>query len=230
MKLLQRACKALFVLAVFGFCFWWGRQVREVFYGTDVWQPRLLLDAGHGGEDGGAVSISGQKESVINLEITQKLDQVLAFLGEPALLLRETDISIYEDGAQTLREKKVSDLKHRVRIAGQYPGAILVSVHQNSYPEPQYCGTQVFYAPTGGSQQLAQRLQQAVVTHMQPKNTREAKIIPDSVYLMNHIRNTAVLIECGFLTNPEEEKLLQQEEYQRKLALVLGTTLVEELQ
>ena len=229
MKLLQSVCKALFVLVIFGFCFWWGRQVREIFCSTDVWQPRLLLDAGHGGEDGGAVSISGQKESEINLAITRQLDQVLAFLGEPALMLRDADVSLHEGGAETLREKKVSDLKHRVRLAGQYPGAVLVSIHQNSYPEPQYRGTQVFYAPTGGSQQLAQRLQRAVVAYIQPENTREEKNIPDSVYLMNHIRNTAVLIECGFLTNPEEEKLLQQEEYQRKLALVLGTTLVEEL-
>lgn len=229
MKLLKSVCKALFALVVFWFCFWWGKQVSEIFYSVDVWQPRLLLDAGHGGEDGGAVSVSGQKESAINLEITRKLDQVLAFLGEPAFLLREADISLHEDGAQTLREKKVSDLKHRVGIAGQYPGAVLVSIHQNSYPEPQYRGTQVFYAPTGGSQQVAQRLQRAVITHMQPGNTREEKMIPDSVYLMNHIKNTAVLIECGFLTNPEEEKLLQQEEYQRKLALVLGTTLAEGL-
>ena len=227
MRWVRIACRAIFVLAIFAVCFWWGRRVKESFYGTDVWQPRLLLDAGHGGEDGGAVSISGQKESVINLAITQRLDQVLAFMGEPALPLREADISLHEEGAVTIREKKVSDLKHRVRLVGQYPGAILISIHQNSYPKPQYHGTQVFYAPTGGSQQLAQKLQRAVVGHIQSENTREEKQIPDSVYLMNHIENTAVLVECGFLTNPEEDRLLQQEGYQRELALVLGATLAE---
>ena len=218
--------KALAVLLLFGLCAWWGKQVHQIFYTTELWQPKLILDAGHGGEDGGAVSPSGQKESLINLDITLKLDQLVAFLGEPALLLRATDISLHDENAVTLREKKISDLKHRVKTAGQNPAAVLVSIHQNSYPEQKYRGTQVFFAATEGSRQLAEKVQRSVVSHLQPENTRAEKEIPDSIYLMNHVENTAILIECGFLTNPEEDRLLQSEEYQRKLALILGTALI----
>ena len=227
MNLLRRAVRALIVLLIFILCVQWGRQIKEIFYTSEIWQPRLILDAGHGGEDGGAVSLSGHKESLINLSITLKLDQILALMGEPPLLLRETDISLHDDGAVTIREKKVSDLKNRVKTAGQYPAATLVSIHQNSYPEPQYRGTQVFFSSTAGSQQLAQSLQNAFSVHLQPENIRQAKEIPDSVYLMNHIQNRAVLVECGFLTNPEEDVLLQQDDYQCKLALILGAALAD---
>ena len=214
---------------MFCLCAWWGSRVKQIFLSAEVWQPRLILDAGHGGEDGGAISLSGAKESLINLSITLKLEQLLAFLGEPALLVRDSDRSLHDDNAVTLREKKISDLKKRVKIAGEYPGAVLVSIHQNSYPEQQCRGTQVFYAPTEGSQQLAQSIQLAVVNHLQPENNRQEKKISDSVFLMNHVENTAVLIECGFLTNPLEDRLLQDESYQREIALVLGTMLAESI-
>lgn len=229
MKRMSGILKAFAVLLVFGLCAWWAGRVSQMFCSTEIWQPKLILDAGHGGEDGGAVSPGGHKESQINLDITLKLDRLMAFLGEPMLLLRETDISLHEPGAVTLREKKVSDLKNRAKTAGQYPDAALISIHQNSYPEEKYRGTQVFYAPTEGSEQLAGAIQQAVSLHLQKENKRQEKLIPDSVYLMNHIENTAVLVECGFLTNLEEERLLQNEVYQRKLALVLGTTLKKAL-
>ena len=224
MKLLKSVCKALFALVVFWFCFWWGKQVSEIFYSVDVWQPRLLLDAGHGGEDGGAVSVSGQKESAINLEITRKLDQVLAFLGEPAFLLREADISLHEDGAQTLREKKVSDLKHRVGIAGQYPGAVLVSIHQNSYPEEDVDGAQVFYyAGSEEGKLLGTLLQESLKAEIADGNHRVAKANKD-YYLLKQSTAPAVIVECGFLSNEREAALLVTEEYQEKIAfsLLLG--------
>ena len=181
-----------------------------------------IIDAGHGGEDGGAVSPSGVVESRLNLEIARRLDGVLSFLGEPSLMLREEDISLHDPEAVSLREKKASDLHNRAETVSQYPEATLVSIHQNMFPQSQYRGSQVFCAPTDGSQELAQDIQKSVQKNLQPDNLRESKLIPNTVYLMNHIPNRAVLVECGFLSNPEEEGLLQDPAYQTKLAMVIA--------
>ena len=186
---------------------------------------RLVLDAGHGGEDGGAVSLTGAAESGINLAITLRLEDILAFCGVPSQALRREDISLYSDGAATLREKKVSDLHNRVTEVEREENTVLVSIHQNSFPQGKYRGTQVFYAPTDGSQELAEQVQQWVREALQPENGRQAKLIPDTVYLMNHITCPAILVECGFLTNPEEETMLRTPEYQTKLAAVLACAL-----
>ena len=190
---------------------------------------RLVLDAGHGGEDGGAVSLTGAPESGINLAIALRLEDILAFCGVPSFALRREDISLYSDGAETLREKKVSDLHNRVAEIEQEENTVLVSIHQNSFPQGKYRGTQVFYAPTKGSQVLAEQVQQQVRETLQPENSRQAKLIPDTVYLMNHITCPAILVECGFLTNPEEEAMLRTPEYQTKLAAVLAGALVRAL-
>lgn len=182
----------------------------------------LILDAGHGGEDGGAVSVTGVPESRINLEIVQKLRDTLALYGVDPVVLREEDVSLHDPEASTLREKKRSDLKNRVRAVEAVEGGTLLSIHQNSYPGSQYRGAQVFYAPTGGSRELAELLQTALREELQTDNGRKAKPIPESVYLMNHVSCPAVLVECGFLTNPEEEARLRDGGYQRQLAAVLA--------
>lgn len=184
--------------------------------------PPVILDAGHGGEDGGAVSISGVAESQINLEIVRKLRDILALCGTDPILLREEDISLHNEGASTLREKKRSDLQNRVAAVEALEGATLISIHQNTYPSARYHGAQVFYAPTEGSQALAEHFQAALREQLQPDNERAAKQIPDSVYLMNHITCPAILVECGFLTNPGEEAMLRDEGYQRQLSAVLA--------
>lgn len=182
----------------------------------------LVLDAGHGGEDGGAVSLTGVPESQINLAIVLKLRDVLGLYGVDPILLRETDVSLHDGDAGTLREKKRSDLKNRVAAVEEVEGSILLSVHQNTYPNSRYHGTHVFYAPTEGSQALAERFQNSIKAALQPDNQRAVKQIPDTVYIMNHVTCPAVLIECGFLTNPEEEALLRDEDYQRKLSAVIA--------
>ena len=182
----------------------------------------LILDAGHGGEDGGAVSITGVPESQINLAIVLKLRDVLGLYGVAPVVLREEDISLHDSEAGTLREKKRSDLKNRVAMVEEIEGGTLLSIHQNTYPGSRYHGTHVFYAPTEGSQKLAEHFQNSIKTALQPDNERAVKQIPDTVYIMNHVTCPAVLIECGFLTNPEEEALLRDEEYQRKLAAVIA--------
>lgn len=182
----------------------------------------LVLDAGHGGEDGGAVSITGAPESEINLSIVLKLRDVLGLYGVDPILLREEDISLHDSNASTLREKKRSDLKNRVAAAEEVEGGTFLSIHQNTYPSGQYYGAHVFYAPTENSQPLAEHIQNSIKTALQPYNERTVKQIPDTVYIMNHITCPAVLIECGFLTNPEEEALLRDQTYQRKLAAVIA--------
>ena len=181
----------------------------------------LIIDAGHGGEDGGAVSITGVSESQINLSIARKLEDILALYGVVPQMLRREDISLHDSQATTLREKKRSDLRNRVKAIEEAQSPVLVSIHQNSYPEQRYRGAQVFYAPTEDSKELAQHIQTMLNQNLDETNTRESKQIPDSVYLMNHITCPAVLVECGFLTNPEEEALLRQDAYQRKIAACL---------
>lgn len=186
----------------------------------------LILDAGHGGEDGGAVSITGAPESQINLAIVLKLRDILGLYGVDPVLLRETDVSLHDESASTLREKKRSDLKNRVAAVENLEGGILLSIHQNTYTASQYHGAQVFYAPTEGSQELAELLQASIQAALQPDNQRAAKRIPESVYLMNHISCPAALVECGFLTNAEEEAKLRQDGYQKQLAATLAGALL----
>ena len=215
---------ALAVGTVYFFWFWPGRAALAAFSPVRSGGQTLVLDAGHGGEDGGAVSLSGVPESGINLAIVQKLDQLLGLYGEAPLLLRSEDISLHDDSAQTLREKKVSDLHNRVARIEETEHAVLLSVHQNTFPDGKYHGAQVFYSNGELSQPLAQLTQETLRAALDPGNTREAKPIPDSVYLMNHITCPAILVECGFLSNAEEDLLLQSGAYQTKLASTLAAS------
>lgn len=189
---------------------------------TVLERPTLIIDAGHGGEDGGAVSPSGALESRINLDIALRLDGILGLYGVPAVLLRDTDVSLHDKTAQTLRQKKVSDLHNRVEMVNAHKNAVLLSIHQNSYPDSRYHGAQVFFSPTDGSRELAQVLQEQLRDTLDPQNGRLEKQIPDTIYLMNHISCPAVLVECGFLTNPHEEARLRDGIYQTKLAAALA--------
>ena len=191
-------------------------------YPTPFEKQLLILDAGHGGEDGGAVSLSGALESNLNLAVAKRMDGVLGLFGVRTLLLREEDISLHDPGAQTLRQKKSSDLRNRVAMVEAQQNAVLISIHQNSYPDGRYRGAQTFYAPTDGSRILAQTIQQTLCTALDPDNHRIEKQIPDTIYLMNHVTCPAVLVECGFLTHPQEERLLCSGGYQTKLATVLA--------
>lgn len=184
--------------------------------------PVLIIDAGHGGEDGGAVSPGGALESHINLAVALRLDGILGLYGVRTLPLREEDISLHDKQAQTLRQKKNSDLHNRADRVNAQEHAVLLSIHQNSYPDGRYSGAQAFYAPTDGSRELAQTVQESLRLTLNPKNGRLEKQIPDSIYLMNHISCPAVLVECGFLTNAREEQLLQDDRYQTKLACALA--------
>ena len=192
--------------------------------------PTLILDAGHGGEDGGASSASGHKESDINLSIVLKLEALMAFLGTDTVLTRSEDISIHDSGCNTLREKKVSDLKNRVSLIQNTPNAMLISVHQNTFTDSRYQGAQVFYGIGDLSSQWGSFTQDLIRTVLDPGNNRKAALIPEHVYLFSHIDCPAILVECGFLSNGEEASLLLTDVYQRKLAMTLAGAFLHELQ
>lgn len=188
----------------------------------------VVIDAGHGGEDGGAVSVSGILESRINLEISLRLNDFLHLLGIDTLMIRDTDISVYTQG-DTVAQRKVSDIRNRVNTVESTQNALLVSIHQNHFSEGKYRGAQVFYAPTQGSEELAKSLQSAICTQVDPSNHREYKKAQD-IYLMNHITCPAVLIECGFLSNYEEEQMLCDAAYQKKLITAFGCCIYQYLE
>ena len=187
----------------------------------------VVIDAGHGGPDGGATSCTGILESQFNLEIALRLRDLMEILGVQTVMIRETDCSVYTQG-NTIAQKKVSDLKERVRIVNSTENATLVSIHQNLFADAKYSGAQVFYAKTEGSQELAKNLQKAFIQTLNPDSHRQAKKA-DGIYLMQHINCTGILIECGFLSNPKEEYLLRNDTYQKKLCAVIATTLCDHL-
>ena len=199
----------------------WGDQAVTVMSQNEPVPERMcmLIDAGHGTPDGGAVSCTGAYESTINLEISQRLKDLFRLLGYDTKMLRSGPDSIYTEG-ETIGQKKISDLKERVRLVNETDRGILLSIHQNHYTDSRYSGAQMFYANTAGSEPLAVQLQAAFVEHLNPGSNRQAKKC-QGIYLMEHIQRTAVLVECGFLSNPEEEACLRNEEYQKKICCVI---------
>lgn len=183
---------------------------------------RIVIDPGHGGVDGGAVSCSGKCESNFNLQIALRLNDLFHLLGCDTLMIRSTDTSVYTSG-QTIAQKKVSDLRQRVRIVNRTQNSLLLSIHQNTFPESQYSGAQVFYNSTAKSETLAKELQEALVSSINPGSNRKAKQ-GSGIYLLDKITAPGILVECGFLSNPREEAKLQSPEYQKELCCVIGAS------
>ena len=183
----------------------------------------IVIDAGHGGIDCGAVSYTGAYESHINLEIALKLRDLLHLLGMQTVMIRETDCSVNTEG-DSIASQKVSDIKERLRIINTTPNALLVSIHQNTFYDKRYSGTQVFYHDMPDSKLLADKLQSTFRQTLDPSNRRQTKKI-SGVYLMEHINCTGVLIECGFLSNILEEAKLRDELYQKGICCVIATSL-----
>lgn len=190
----------------------------ETSFANDV--PILIIDPGHGGEDGGAVASDGTIESHINLAIALTVSDLARFLGWEVYMTREEDISIHDSSAQTLREKKVSDLKNRVKFCNDIRNGILVSIHQNSLPAAKSVrGAQVFYNEIAGSAELANTTQVVLNQTINASHKKEIKPIGNSSYLMRSVQIPAILVECGFLSNDAETQLLKSPEYQLKIAL-----------
>lgn len=183
----------------------------------------FVIDAGHGGEDGGASSCTGVLESQLNLQIARRLEDLFHFLGYQTVMIRRSDISVYTEG-KTIAQKKISDLKERVRIVNETAGAFLISIHQNIFADSRYAGAQVFYNQEGDAENIARLLQQAMVTSLNPGSNRQCKPA-DGIYLMQHSKRPGILVECGFLSNPEEERKLREGEYQKHICCVIASTM-----
>lgn len=204
-----------------------GNRAITVISENNQHRTTVVIDAGHGGVDGGAISCTGAYESRINLQIALKLEDLMHLLGLRTVMIRNTDRSVYTHG-NTIAAKKVSDIKERVRIVNTAANGLLVSIHQNNFQEARYSGTQVFYNDIAGSKDLAEQLQTAFRKCICPSNRRQIKRT-SGVYLMEHINCTGVLIECGFLSNHEEEALLRSGEYQQKICCVIAATVSQYL-
>lgn len=187
-------------------------------------QPTVIIDAGHGGFDGGAVANDGTIEKDINLSISLYLQEYLSFFNIKTVMIRDTDTSVEDDGLSTIRQKKTSDLHNRMKIMEKTKNALYVSIHQNKYGDEKYSGTQVFYSPKTKEESalLAQCIQDVVVNTLQKDNNRQIKECGTSVYLMYNAVKPAVLVECGFLSNYEETEKLKSSEYQKKIAFCIA--------
>lgn len=182
----------------------------------------VVLDAGHGGEDGGAVSKSGIAEKDLNLAVTLLLRDLLVANGISVILTRETDTLLYDKTADYEGRKKALDLEARRKIAEQTPNCVFVSIHMNTYPIDNCTGLQVWYSPNNPlSQELAVNIQSTTKAILQPNNDRRIKASGSSIYLLYHLTVPAVLVECGFLSTPHEAELLATPEYQKKLAFTI---------
>ncbi len=179
----------------------------------------VVLDPGHGGEDGGAVGASGTKEKELNLALALLLREKLEESGVQVVMTRETDTLLYDRTGNYQGQKKKQDLAARVSIAEGTPGCILVSLHMNTYPRADCRGLQVWYSQNNErSRALAEGIRAAVTAELQPENHRSIKATGSSIALLHRLHVPAVLVECGFLSNPEEEARLSDPKYREKLA------------
>ena len=198
------------------------REARPVFRPEGIPEtPVIVIDAGHGGEDGGAVSAAGVPESHINLQIVQKMEQLFTFVGESTTLTRTGPDAIYSGDAKTLREKKISDLNNRVEMINQIPRGFLISIHQNSLPGTKARGAQVFYNAVAPAKDAAVSVQQALNSGINGTNRKNAKQIDESIFLMNNIQRPGILVECGFLSHAEEAEILQTDSHQLRLSTAI---------
>ncbi len=216
-----------------------------VFFGTALFMKRALpeteplfspsdtpitvvLDAGHGGEDGGAVGVSGVLEKDLNLEITVMLGEMLTAAGVPVVYTRTEDRLLYTEAENIKGKRKIYDLYNRLSIARETENAILVSIHMNKFSEEKYSGFQAYYSPHDErSRILAECVRMRVKNDLQPGNRRPLKAADDNIYLLNRADFPAVLLECGFLSNYAECEKLSTEDYKRQLSFSMFCGIME---
>lgn len=192
--------------------------------------PVIIIDAGHGGEDGGAVGIDGTAEKDLNLSISLKLNEILSAMGYQTRMVRTTDTSIHNADADTVRERKVSDIHNRAAIMNEYENCIYVSIHQNKYSGSSIWGAQTFYSPNNEeSKELAQLIQASIANNVQPDNKRVIKQSGTNIYVLYNATKPAVMVECGFVSNANELEQLKDDEYQNKMAFAISNGIINYL-
>lgn len=189
---------------------------------------QVIIDPGHGGIDCGGVGVDGVLEKDLNLKISKILCELLRANGINAITTRTEDKMLDLDDPSLSGTHKMRDLKNRLAVAKQHPQAIFVSIHMNKFAQSKYSGLQVWYSKnTQGSALLAQELQAKVKQCLLPQNDRKAKAADSSMFLLDRAVGDAVLIECGFLSNPEECAALESDEYQKQLVCAIFSVLSE---
>lgn len=182
----------------------------------------VIIDPGHGSPDGGAVGVDGVIEKDINLSISFKLKSLFQATGYTVIMTRENDNAIYDEGSKTIRKKKATDLHNRLAIVNSHSNAVFISIHQNIYKSSKNSGSVVFYSPNNdNSKVLAQSIQDSIAVMLQPQNTRAVNPAKRNLYILYNAKSPAVMVECGFLSNPAECKLLQDDDYQNKMAFAI---------
>lgn len=191
----------------------------------------VVLDAGHGGEDGGASSADGILEKDINLAIALQLEEYLKLHHFDVIMIRDGDYSVGDQSLSTVSERKRSDTKRRLQAIEEAGECIFISIHQNHFSESKYDGAQVFYS--GNREEsaiLAEAIRKNIVGALQPENHRENKKAESNIYLLDRCHVPAVLVECGFISNPAEAAKLNQKAYQKDMAAAIYNGLIDYLQ
>ena len=207
------------------------RAFGVVAFHADFFEKKgtVVVDAGHGGEDGGATGVHGELEKDINLAIALELQRLLEQHQFEVVMVRDWDTDLSDQNLPTVAQRKRSDLQRRLRLVEESGDCVLLSIHQNFFTESQYSGAQVFYSandPRGEA--LAEAIRASIVETLQPENTRQNKV-GEGVYLLEQCRVPAVLVECGFLSNPEEAAALADPDYQKRMAQAIYNGLVRYL-
>lgn len=191
--------------------------------------PIVIIDAGHGGFDGGA-TVGEIYEKDINLSIANTLSDMLKLSGVTVINTRTTDSSTESDPTLTISARKKSDIKNRLALANSQDDAIFVSIHLNKFDSPSAKGAQIFYAPNAkNSDILAEEIRKSIINSLQKENKRPLKKSTKDAYILYHSQIPAVIVECGFMSNQTDLKNLLDKEYQTKLAFAICTGILEYL-
>lgn len=221
---------AVLLIVVLFSCFRYNNNIYDVFK-SESHIPTVIIDAGHGGEDGGTSSDDGILEKDINLSVSLYIAEILRCSGYNVIMTRSDDEQIGDNSLPTIRQRKISDVRKRLSITKMYPDSLFVSIHQNHYSSSKYSGAQVFYSPKSPeSRILADSVQNSIVCLLQNSNERKIKEIGTNVYLLYNCENPAIMVECGFLSNAAETKLLATPDYQKKIAFSVACGIIKFLE
>ncbi len=202
-----------------------GDETQSTSAGADQ-KKVLVIDPGHGGEDGGTIGVNGVLEKDLNLMISDTLCDILRFSGYEVIPTRTEDILLYDRNVDFDGRKKVLDLAARLNIAKSVMPDLFVGIHMNSFPQEKYSGLTVYYSPNHkDSYGAASILHDDVIELLQPENNRALKEAGSNIYLLDRMECPGILIECGFLSNREECEKLSDEEYRQKLSFVIFSSL-----
>ncbi len=226
MKIKKSHVGLLFTLVVGFFVVYFATGSVEVYVPVSQSEAKsdviIILDPGHGGLDSGCLSETGFEEKHANLSIALSVRDMLTALGYQVEMTRDTDISIHDKDITGTRNQKNSDMDNRLALFNKYDNAVCVCIHQNKFTEPKYWGAQMFYSGSNPmNESFAGIMMNEFVTKLQPDNKRELKPTTTNIYLTHNTKNPSLMVECGFLSNPEEAALLETKEYQSKVAFTI---------